>query len=124
MLIFAALQNQRFVMMMIMSVFWFVVLYSLVEFYRRFRGACYFHGDIMQAGSTYETSIQFNQTIRRYNTQDSLSHIRRRENLKSPRFIIIIMIIIILHWALYYRYNFKRHRYIVRSIRIMNTVDV
>jgi hypothetical protein len=38
---------------------------------------------MMEAASTSETSVNFYQTTRRYNTEDSHVHTRRRENLKS-----------------------------------------
>jgi hypothetical protein len=38
---------------------------------------------MMEAVSTSETSVNFYQTTRRYNPEDSHLHIRRRENLKS-----------------------------------------
>jgi hypothetical protein len=39
----------------------------------------------MEAASTSETSINFYQTTRRYNPEDSHLHTHRRENLKSYR---------------------------------------
>jgi hypothetical protein len=44
-----------------MTVFWDVVLHSLVEVYRRFTGACciHHHHPVMEASSTSETSINF-----------------------------------------------------------------
>jgi hypothetical protein len=38
---------------------------------------------MMEAASTSETSINFYQTTRRCNPEDSQLHTRRRENLKS-----------------------------------------
>jgi hypothetical protein len=38
---------------------------------------------MMEAVSTSETSINFYQITRRYNTEDSNLHTRRHENLKS-----------------------------------------
>jgi hypothetical protein len=38
---------------------------------------------MMEATSTSETSVNFYQTTRRYNPEDSHLHTRRRENLKS-----------------------------------------
>jgi hypothetical protein len=51
-----------------MAVFWVVVPRSLVEVYRRFRGACCFHhqGDV-----TSKTSVNFYQTTRRNNPENS-----------------------------------------------------
>jgi hypothetical protein len=37
----------------------------------------------MEATSTSETSVNFDQTTRRYNPEDSHLHTRRRVNLKS-----------------------------------------
>jgi hypothetical protein len=37
---------------------------------------------MMEAESTCETSVNFYQTTRRYNPEDSHLHSRRRENLK------------------------------------------
>jgi hypothetical protein len=60
-----------------MAVFWVVVPYSLIEVYRRFIAL------MMEAVSTSETSVNFYQTTRRYNPEDSYLHSRRHENLKS-----------------------------------------
>jgi hypothetical protein len=38
---------------------------------------------MVEAASTSETSVNFYQTTRRNNTEDSQLHTRRRENLKS-----------------------------------------
>jgi hypothetical protein len=47
--------------------------YSLVQVYRRFRGACcLYHGAlVMKATSTSETSVNFYQTIWRYRPEDN-----------------------------------------------------
>jgi hypothetical protein len=37
---------------------------------------------MMEAASTYETSVNVYQSRRRYNPEDSQLHSRRRENLK------------------------------------------
>jgi hypothetical protein len=70
-----------------MAVFWVVAPCSLVETYRRFRGACCLHNQEIdlkiEAASTSETSINFYQTTLRNNPEDSHLHTRRRENLKS-----------------------------------------
>jgi hypothetical protein len=69
-----------------MAVFWVVAPCSLVELYRRFKGACCLHHQIaliMEAARTSETSVNFYQTTRRYNPENSHLHTRRRENLKS-----------------------------------------
>jgi hypothetical protein len=64
-----------------MTVFWVVAPCSLVEVYQRFRGPCYLHhqGDclialMMDAAWTSETLVNFYQTTRRYNLEDS--HLR------------------------------------------------
>jgi hypothetical protein len=58
---------------------------------------------MMQAASTSETSVDFYQTTRRYNLEDSHLHISGRENLKShlqilvakaPRYCIFMSFII------------------------------
>jgi hypothetical protein len=43
----------------------------------------------MEAVRTSETSVNFNVTTRRYIPGDSELHIRRRENLKSRRDMIV-----------------------------------
>jgi hypothetical protein len=42
---------------------------------------------MMEAASTSETSVNFYQTIRRNNPEDSYLHICRRENLKSQNLL-------------------------------------
>jgi hypothetical protein len=72
------------------AVFWPVVQCSLVEVYRRFRGPCCPHhqGDdggrslMMEAASTFETSVNFYQTTRRNNPEDSHNQFCMR--LSSP----------------------------------------
>jgi hypothetical protein len=59
-----------------MAVFWVVVMCSVVEVYQRFRGNCCLHHQ-------GETSVNFYQTTRRYNPEDSHLRTHRRENLKS-----------------------------------------
>jgi hypothetical protein len=60
-----------------MAVFWVVALCNLVDVYRRFRGACLHHQGndvtalIMEAASTFETSVNFYQTTRRKDPKDS-----------------------------------------------------
>jgi hypothetical protein len=77
-------------MSMKMAVFWVVAPCSLVEFYQRFRGPCCLHhqgnetlhhqGDetlialMMEAARTSETLVNFYQTTRRYNPEDSHFH--------------------------------------------------
>jgi hypothetical protein len=43
---------------------------------------------MMKAVSTSETSVDFYQTLRRYNPEDGHLHARRRENLKSHRALV------------------------------------
>jgi hypothetical protein len=69
-----------------MAVFWVDVTCSVVEVYRRFGGACCLHNQgfialVMEAASVSETSVNFYQTTRRNNPEDSHLHTRRRENL-------------------------------------------
>jgi hypothetical protein len=68
-----------------MVFFWVVAPCSLVEVYRRFRGVCCHKGGVedrffarglhitlmMEAASTYETSVNFYQTTPCNNTEDS-----------------------------------------------------
>jgi hypothetical protein len=60
-----------------MAVFWVVAPCSLVEVYKRFGGPCCLHhqGD--------RTLVNFYQTTRCYNPEDSHLHTHRRESLKS-----------------------------------------
>jgi hypothetical protein len=76
-----------------MTDFWVVAPCSLVEVYRRFTGACclrYQGPD--DEGSTYETSVNFYQTTRRNNPEDSHLHTGRRENLKSQKTILFTVL--------------------------------
>jgi hypothetical protein len=60
-----------------MAIFWVLAPFSLVEVYRRFRGACCLPIALMiEAASTFETSVNFYQTTWRYNSEDT----RRHEN--------------------------------------------
>jgi hypothetical protein len=85
---------------MSIAVFWVVAACSLVEVYRRFRGACCFHHQddmnaasiiramslivlMIEAANTSETSVKIYQATRRNNPEDSHLHTHRRENLKS-----------------------------------------
>jgi hypothetical protein len=43
---------------------------------------------MMEAARTSETSVNFYQTTRRYNPEESDLHTRRRENLKSHQMLI------------------------------------
>jgi hypothetical protein len=65
------------------AVFWVVAPCSLVEFYQRFRGPCCVHHQGDEAARTSETLVNFYQTTRCYNLEDSNLHTHRRENLKS-----------------------------------------
>jgi hypothetical protein len=62
-----------------MAVFWVVTPCSLVEVYQLFRGII----RMMEAARTSETLVNFYQTTRRYNPEDSHLRTHRRENLKS-----------------------------------------
>jgi hypothetical protein len=68
-----------------MAVFWVLAPCSPVDVYGRFTGACCL---IMEEAGTSEASVNFYQTTRRKNPEDSHLHIRRRENLKSHSFLI------------------------------------
>jgi hypothetical protein len=54
-----------------MIVFWVVAPCSLVEVYQLFRGACCLHHQGNEPASTSETLVNFYQTTRRYNPEDS-----------------------------------------------------
>jgi hypothetical protein len=57
-----------------MAVFWVVEPCSLVEVYQRLRGPCCLHHQgarMMEAARTFETLVNFYQTTRRYNLEDS-----------------------------------------------------
>jgi hypothetical protein len=54
-----------------MPVFWVIALCSLVEIYRLFRGTCCVIALMMESASISETSVNFYQTTRRYNPDDS-----------------------------------------------------
>jgi hypothetical protein len=72
-----------------MAVFWVIAPCSLVEVHQRFRGPCCLHhqgliiGLMMETARTSETLVNFYQTTRRYNPEDSHLRTHRRENLKS-----------------------------------------
>jgi hypothetical protein len=66
-----------------MTIFWVVAPCSLVEVYRRFRGACSRFALMMEAAGTSETSVNFYQNTRRNNLEDGNLHARPHENLKS-----------------------------------------
>jgi hypothetical protein len=53
-----------------MAVIWAIAPCSLLEVYRRFRGHLLI-ALMMEAASTSETSVNFYQTIRRNNPEDS-----------------------------------------------------
>jgi hypothetical protein len=77
-----------------MAVFWVVSPCSLVEVYQRFRGPCCLHhqGDefalMMEAARTSETLVNFYQTARCCNPEDSNLHTHRRENLRSANILL------------------------------------
>jgi hypothetical protein len=54
-----------------MAVFWVVAPCSLVDVYQRFRGPCCLITLMMEAVRTSETMVNFYQTTRRYNPEDS-----------------------------------------------------
>jgi hypothetical protein len=64
-----------------MAVFWVVAPCSLVD--RRFRGPCCLHHQGDEPARTSETLVNFYQTTRRYNPEDSHLRTHRRDNLKS-----------------------------------------
>jgi hypothetical protein len=66
-----------------MAVFWVVAPCSLVEVYRPFRGAYCLHHQGDEAARTAVILVNFYQTTRRYNPEDSHLRTHRRENLKS-----------------------------------------
>jgi hypothetical protein len=63
-----------------MAVVWVVAQCSLVEVYQRFRVLIAL---MTEAARTSETLVNFYQTTRRYNPEDSHIRTHRRENLKS-----------------------------------------
>jgi hypothetical protein len=66
-----------------MAVFWVVAPCSLVEVYQRI-------ALMMEATRTSETLVNFYQTTRRFNPEDSHLRTHRRENLKS--YYVCIMV--------------------------------
>jgi hypothetical protein len=59
-----------------MAVFWVVAPCNVVEVYQRFRGLCCLHHHplialMVEAASTSETLVNFYQTTRNYNPEDS-----------------------------------------------------
>jgi hypothetical protein len=74
-----------------MAVFWVIALCSLLDVYRRLQRACCLHHQplgllvalMMEAASASEMPVNFYQTTRRNDTEDSHLHTRRRENLRS-----------------------------------------
>jgi hypothetical protein len=65
------------------ALFWVVAPCSLVEVCRRFRCSCCLRRQSDDAESTSETSVNFYQTTRRYNPEDSHLRTHRRDNLNS-----------------------------------------
>jgi hypothetical protein len=64
-----------------MAVFWVVAPCSLVEIYQRFSGPCCLHQ--YHRPDDGGSKVNFYQTTRRYNPEDSHLRSNRRENLKS-----------------------------------------
>jgi hypothetical protein len=54
-----------------MAVFWVVAPFTLVEVYQRLRGPCCLHHQGDEYSSPFETLVNFYQTARRYNPEDS-----------------------------------------------------
>jgi hypothetical protein len=84
-------------MMMItkIAVFWVEAPCSLVEGYQLFRGPCSIPHQgalMMEAARTSETLVNFYQTTRRYNTEDSHLRTHSRENLTSYMMMIPIIL--------------------------------
>jgi hypothetical protein len=94
-----------------MAVFWVLAPCSLVEVYQSFRGPCCIHhqgheylihdqGDelpialMMEAAKISEPMLNFYQTTRCYNPEDSNLHTHRRENLKSYNEVIDLILIV------------------------------
>jgi hypothetical protein len=78
------------ILCMTFRVFYDVAPCSHVEVDRRFRGTYFLHhqGDVfitlmMETVGTSESSVHFNVTTQRYNSEDSKLHTHRREKLKS-----------------------------------------
>jgi hypothetical protein len=73
-----------------MAVFWVVAQCSLVEVYRRFRGACRVCGLLnalmREAESTSETTVNFYQTTQRNNPEDSHHYCRYLTSIKEDYF--------------------------------------
>jgi hypothetical protein len=72
---------------MIMAAFWVVAPWSLVEVYRRSRGACCLHhliALVLEAASTYEASVNFYHTTWRKNPEDIHLQEHNIFNLRHP----------------------------------------
>jgi hypothetical protein len=66
------------------AVFWIAAPYSLVEVYSEVLAASIIIIALMtETAGTSETLVNFYQTTRRYNPEDSHLHTYRRQNLKS-----------------------------------------
>jgi hypothetical protein len=72
-----------------MVVFWVVATFSLVVWAKK--------ALIMKEASTSETSVNFYQTTRHNNPQDSHLHPRRRENLKCHLVTIVLQLFLTFH---------------------------
>jgi hypothetical protein len=91
-------------MLLKMAVFWVVMLCSLIEGKGGFGGVfCLHHqGDhrseyviiavMIEATSTSETKVNFYQTTRCYNPEDSHLHTHRRENIKSYMKMLLLLL--------------------------------
>jgi hypothetical protein len=79
-----------------MAVFWVVAPCSLVEVYQRFRGpyCLHYQGDHRkEAARTSETLVNFYQTTRHCNPEDSHIRTHSRENLNSYLQLIVFTFI-------------------------------
>jgi hypothetical protein len=111
-----------------MANFWVVALYSLVEDYQHFRGACCLHHHhqaasiialMMEAASTSEMSVNFYQTAQHNNPEDSHLHTHHHENLKS-HFIQIHFQDLCGSWSVRFRRVEELHVFIVCLKRLLS----
>jgi hypothetical protein len=85
------LHSQEYIMSVKMAVFWVVAPCSLVVVYQRFRVPCCLH----HQGDKF-SSVNFYQTTRSYNPEDTHLRTPRRENLESYYNVNIFMLRIII----------------------------